>query len=34
MYLHPVTGTATQSLMVATGSLDISADHLCQVLGL
>ena len=31
MYLHLVTGTETQTLMVATGSLDSSADHLCQV---
>ena len=34
MYLHPVTGTATQSLMIATGNLDSSADNLYQVLGL
>ena len=31
--LHPVTGTATQTLMVATGSLDSSADHLCRYYG-
>ena len=28
VYLHLVTGTETQTLMVATGSLDSSADHL------
>ena len=28
VYIHPMTGTATQTLMVATGSLDNSADHL------
>ena len=28
LYLRPVTCTATQTLMVATGSLDSSADHL------
>ena len=28
VYLHLVTGTETQTLMVATGNLDSSADHL------
>ena len=32
MNLHPVAGTATQTIMVATGSLNSSADHLLQVL--
>ena len=28
VYLHLVIGTETQTLMVATGNLDSSADHL------